>query len=759
MIEKKKTAPHEWIEDGMRAIRGIARSGPGCHDTCGIISYVKDGKLVKIEGDPENPKSQGRLCSRCLAMPDVINHPDRLLYPMKRAREDRGKDIWERITWDEAYDIIVGEWNKIREEYGPESICVLQGTGRDISPQIWALCYGGIGTPNWTYGFLSGNACYIPRQSAMALMSGAFMQVADCSQFLTDRYDDPQYKVPEYILLWGNNCVWSNSDDFLGHWIVDLMKRGSRLINVDPRVTWLAAHSELWLPIRPGTDCALALAMVNHVVAEDLYDHEFVDCWCAGFDELVEHIKEYTPEWAAEITWISEEKIKEAARLYATAKPGMLQWGLKVDQTTNGFETAHAIAILWSICGNIDRPGTQIIAAPLAKRMAAMPHLDINELSPEVQKKRIGLSEYPMYGYGFTCYNNEMFAEQIVSGEPYPIKSCYLQTNNPIACMGAQAHRVHELLSSIEFNVCADLFMTPSAMAFADVVLPASMFPERYIETGYIAYSCGTIYSDPVVEAAGEARSDWRINTELAARLNPDPEAWPWKSEDEMFRWGLRALDDEEFEELRQRGWYKPEFEYEKYRKGLLRADGNLGFNTYSGRIELGFNPLKSIGLKYPRYWEPEESPVSTPELFEEYPLILMTGARQPVFFHSEHRQIGKLRQKYPEPRVEINPKTAAELNIADGEMVAIENHRGMCKQRAKFSKGIAEGQVMADHGWWYPERDPEKLFDTFESNPNNLTELKCGPSGFGAAYNGLLCRVRKLTPEEAEETTNVTLQ
>ena len=249
--------PWKWEEDGMTVIRGTARSAPGCHNVCGILTYVKDGKIVKVEGDPEDPYNQGRLCSRCLCVPDYIYHEDRLLYPMKRAREDRGQDKFERITWDEAYDIIEREFKRVAAEYGPECVAFCQGTGRDIV-QITRL-NASMESPSKGVPYFAGNSCYLPRIASMACMLGdpCFM---DCSQFLPKRYDDPRYVVPEYCIIWGHQPFYSNADGFFGHWITDLMKRGMKVAVVDPQLTWIAAKAgEDWLRVRPGADGALAL--------------------------------------------------------------------------------------------------------------------------------------------------------------------------------------------------------------------------------------------------------------------------------------------------------------------------------------------------------------------------------------------------------------------------------------------------------------------------------------------------------------------
>ena len=294
-----------WEEDGYTVIRSNARSGPGCHDNCGVLMYVKDGVLEKIEGDPENPYNQGRLCPRCLAFKEMLYHEDRLRYPMKRAKEDRGKNTFERVSWEEAYDIIEREMKKVIEAYGPEAIWVTQGTGRDING-YGPLMAQYFGTPNYGTGFLSGQACYAPRIFSTALKAGGLF-ICDYSQFFPDRYDDPRWTPPEYVLIWGNNPVVANSDGTLGHWIVESMKRGSKLIVMDPMLTWVAGKADVFLQVRPGTDAALALALCNVIIEEGLEDKEFVDLWCYGYDEFKEHVKKYTAAFAAETCGVDEE--------------------------------------------------------------------------------------------------------------------------------------------------------------------------------------------------------------------------------------------------------------------------------------------------------------------------------------------------------------------------------------------------------------------------------------------------------------------
>ncbi|MEF9877776.1 MAG: molybdopterin-dependent oxidoreductase, partial [Gordonibacter sp.] len=230
-----------------------------------------------------------------------------------------------------------------------------------------------------------------------AATTGSFW-VSDCAQEFRDRYDNPKYHVPETMFVWGNYPLIANSDGFFGHWVIDLMKRGMNVVMIDPKVTWLSTRSTLHLRVRPGCDAALALGMLNVIINEDLYDHDFVDRWTYGFDELVERVQEYPPARVADITWIPEDKIVAAARLLAESKPATLQWGVAVDMTKEAIPAGQAISALFHITGNIDVPGG-IIAPPEILSYAGGWGSEL--ISDEQKAKRIGLAKYPLYSFGF----------------------------------------------------------------------------------------------------------------------------------------------------------------------------------------------------------------------------------------------------------------------------------------------------------------------------------------------------------------------
>ena len=268
--------------------------------------------MVKVEGDEDHPFLQGRLCPRALALTQYVYHPDRLQHPLKRVGP-RGAGKWERISWDEAFDTCEKRLAEIRERYGAEAMVFGQGTGRDAGGPLIFLAYA-YGSPNWTLFGLSGISCFTPRLAAMHV-TGGDITFPDAAQFLPRRYDDPEWRTPECMIHWARGIRGSQCTDhyFSGHWVVDLMKRGTKLIVVDPRCSWAASRAEIWLPIRPGTDAALALGMLHVIINEELYDAEFVGKWTYGFEQLKQRVQDYPPAKVAEITWLPVDKIVAAA--------------------------------------------------------------------------------------------------------------------------------------------------------------------------------------------------------------------------------------------------------------------------------------------------------------------------------------------------------------------------------------------------------------------------------------------------------------
>jgi anaerobic selenocysteine-containing dehydrogenase len=362
-------------------------------------------------------------------------------------------------------------------------------------------------------------------------------------------------------------------------------------------------------------------------------------------------------------------------------------------------------------------------------------------------------------GFSATAHSDSILVA-IETAEPYPVRMVWMSSTNPIANMASDAPRVYRALKTVDFVVVSDPFLTPTAVAFADVFLPAAMSCERNTQRVWWT----PIRSMKKVVQFADARSDDTIVTELGKRLHP--ENFPWADDvgwtEDILKNDTPGLPEKyhDFEAFCDAVFLYPGFEYRKHEKGLLRPDGQPGFNTPSGRIELyntafmlwGYDPL-------PYFEEPSCSPYSAPELYEKYPFVLTTGARSFEFFHSEHRQLETMREFHPWPLFEMHPDAAAVRGLSEGDWCWIENQRGRCRQRLRLNPTLDARVVRAEHGWWFPEREGAEpsLYGTFDSNINNLTpQCENGPTGYGAPYKTQLCEVYKCTQENSLDTPNL---
>ena len=747
--------PWRFEEDGLTVTRGCAWSPPGCHPTgCGIKTYVNsNGELVRVEGDENHPITNGRLCVRCLTIRDYVYNPDRVLYPMTRAREARGKNKWERITWDEAYDTIAEKVKYFKDKYGAESILVMGGTGREGGPMLPAYAHACLGTPNACYT-QSGYSCYIPRVAGTTYVMGATYPEMDYAGGLPGRYDDPMFKLPELIVFWGKEPLPSNGDGLFGHAAIDMMRRGSKLMSIDPRVNWVSTRADWHLRLRPGTDAALGMAMLNVIIEEDLYDHDFVDKWCYGFEQLAERVKEMPAEKAAEICDLDANQIREAARVYAAAKPAQIAWGLAIDMKSNGMQAGHCILALEAITGNLDVPGGQLVG-------------DVNdglelgfgwkELGPELQEKILGLKRYPAMVSFVLNAHCDMVLDALETSEPYAFKMAGFEDCNGLAGTDcAQPQRWHDAYQNLEWCFGIDVWLTPTIQATCELFLPLSSTVEHdsvvYSHYGASPITMGAVNKSITV---GEGKGDAEIMYEIGRRCMPI-NFGRFANFYEFLEY-YRLNGKTTFEELREEVVHQKTetLSYRKYETGKLRPDGMPGFNTPTGRVELYSTMFRQFGVDpLPYYEEPQLSPVSTPEKMEEYPFVLTTGARTYCYFHSEGKQIPYLREINPDPLIEINPQDALELGIADGQWVRVSNPFGSCVLKAKVTQTVYPGLVMAQHGFWFPEEDGEEphLYDVWRSNINLLMpHFYVGELGFGAPYKCLICKVEPI--EESHDT------
>lgn len=700
--------------EGERVVKSACRM---CHGVCGVLVHMRNGRVVKVTGDPDCPTSNGYICAKGKASVELLYHPDRLKFPLKRVGV-RGENRWQRIGWDEALDTIAEKLLKIKHEFGAESIVVTQGTGRPYTVFFHRFIHC-LGTPNNVGG---KHICYFPRLVVSAMTCGT-LPICDYYGF--------GGVYPNCVVVWGCNITESGaSDGMSGYQLTRTVKRGAKLIVIDPRRTNIASKADHWIQIRPGTDDALALGMLHTIIKEELYDKDFIEKWTVGFDELAERVESYSPERVEEITWVSGETIRAAARMYATTKPACIQWGVAVDQNINSFQTARAILLLSGVTGNIDVPGGDVFWVPPANVVIQSPRFNPGillpeKVSPEMWAKKIGAGKYRVLDQ----VHPHLFLDAVLSGKPYPPKALFIMGSNMLVSR-SDSLRTAQALKKINFIVAVDLFMTPTVQ-MADIVLPSA----SWLETDDVAdmHFIWCILVRQKVATIGECRDDKQIMIDLAHRMGMG-DCFPWRNVREYCDWILKdaGITFDEFKEL---GIVKGEMRYRKYEEE--------GFATPSGKFELRCSTLESMGYEpLPYFVEPPESPYSTPELLKSYPLIITTGGRTQAFFHSEGRQVKSLRKLNPDPLVEIHPGTAKSLGIEEGDWVWIESPRGRIKQKARLTKGIHPSVVHAQHGWWFPEEDPPE-YGFKESNVNLLTGgMPYDPHTGSESWRSFLCKV-----------------
>jgi anaerobic selenocysteine-containing dehydrogenase len=750
-------------KEGIEIKKIVCWASPGCHARCGLLAYVKNGRIEKIKGNPEHPVSQGQACRE--RMPYHLKwlyHPDQLMYPLKRAGE-RGDNRWERISWEKALDEIVDTLKKIKAEYGAESLAFLEGTLRSDLYGIRARFQnlfgnpGNIGNP--------GTVCHCNIRALRIALTGS-------------QCEAPNTRMSRCIVLCGKNM--SESEPI---WWRSIKRRlrekpKPKLIVIDPRYTECAKNADMWLQIRPGTDTALFLAWIHVIIGEHLFDEAFIDKWTFGFDQLKQRASEYTPERVADITWIPAEKIRESARMYATHKPASLLWGVATDHIgLNGMRAEQARVCLRAITGNMAAEGAEPVLGPgpvIGGRMGIRDSLlQLEEkCPPEQREKQLGADRYKLmtwpgyelmnkrykevYGIPLSMSDRNFSSPQtliwraILTGKPYPVRAIITWSSNPLV-QAANTKLVYKALksSNLGLHVVLEHFMTPTAM-LADYVLPAASKLEKAMLSTTEDFSPEFMCGERAIMPLAERRSDYQFFRELAIRLGFG-EYFPWETEEGLNDYRLEPLGIT-FREAATKRYIISSSEPWTYETINPKTGGPTGFATPSGKIELCSNILKELGYDpLPFYEEPPESPVRTPDIAKDYPLTLITGGRFLPQFHSEQRQLGMgMREQHPDPLLDIHPDTARALGIADGDWVYVETRRGVIKQKAKLTTGIDPRVVNIEASWWFPEQPGQEpwLYGVWQSNANVLTQDDpdaCDPLTGGWPMRALLCKVYKV--------------
>jgi len=675
------------------------------HGGCALLVGVKDNQIVKVKGDPDGFLNRGYICPKGIASPDRLNHPDRLRHPLKRIGA-RGEGKWEKITWEEALAYTADNLNRIRDEYGAKSVAFGVGMPKGLEHFVLIRLANLFGSPNV---IASQDVCHAPREITGVHTCG-FYPVADF------------HHKSKLAILWASNITSTNEEGEICRLLQDQIKDGTELIIVDPRRIDLTSKASKWLQIRPGTDNALALSLLNVIIEESLYDKDFVEKWTHGFEDLADQVKQYTPEKVAEITWIPADLIRETARAYATAKPAVIQWGNPIEHTINTFDTIRALICLMAITGNLDIAGGNV-AAHDPKIMGLGPFVRA-DLIPTKRKEMIS-AHHGIIPRLMTIAPS-FFKQAILEEDPYPVKAFYSMCSNAMLSY-ADSRQTYDAFMKLDFIAVADLFMTPTA-AMADIVFPvASQFEMNDI--GHYGIGHGYILARPkIVDPPEECWPDMKIMNELGKLVSP-PELW--HDDFEEFLEDVVKPAGLTFDQFVEKGYLKGPDRFKLYEE--------KGFRTPTGKVELRLSTAEKFKLKP----LPEFNGLPADEN-EEYPLIL-TSSKSRYYLHSSYRWVDKLRKLRPQPPVEMHPDTADQYGISDGDAVIIETEYGQITQFAKLNDSLNRRVLNAAHGWWYPEGAPETQFEWQKSNFNMLTSTETLGKEYGTPnLKAIGCRIRR---------------
>jgi cysteine desulfurase NifS len=712
-----------------RGICGVCSAG------CWIVaSYDDDGRIVAVRPDTGSP--MGIICPLGEHSPDIIYSEHRLLHPLKR-RGNKGTYEFERISWDDAYDVIVDRLTRIKREYGPEAAAIYTGVGSFELSMCDVFQPAGVAVS-------SASSVLFPYGSPNTMGVGALCYVAygmiaphlTMGRMLMDTFNDVENA--QLVVVWGTNPA-TDSPAIEMNRIMAARARGARVVVIDPRKTATVHLADAeWVPIRPGTDGALALGMCNVLIEEELYDEHFVRDWTVGFDDFSRYVQHFRPEVVEHITGVPAHTVVSLAREIASARGVSQLMYTGMEFSGNGVQAIRATLVLWALAGQLDSPGGLCFAMPGNRFPVNRDGLIQNP----VANPRLGRDRFPIYIH----YRDEAHAialpDSVLKGDPYKIRLLMI-LGGSIITSWPDPQVWKKTLGALDFLVCIDRQLTADA-AYADVVLPATTYYE--IES-YMIYGPIFRIRERMIEPRGEARNDFFILAELARRLGYG-HLYP-QNEDELFRYVLKGSGFTP-EQVRAAGGMVSidtrMMQYRKWEKGLLRTDGAPGFDTPSGKFEIASGLLAEYGYDpLPVYVEPREGPISRPDLSEKYPLIFNSGARVRTGFHTQHRGIPGLTRERPEPGVTINAEDARERGIENGDKVDISTPRGIVTMRAVVTDEIGRGFIDANHACGSPVGP--KAWQ--ECNINELTDLaQYDPiSGF-PVYKSLLCEVTKTANE-----------
>jgi len=632
-----------------------------CDDRCAINVYLEDGRIVDIDGYKDHPWNRGRLCVKARAAVDMVYHPDRLLKPLKKTKKG-----FEEIPLEQALDEIAERLSAIKEKHGARSISIWKGEaiGFAQEEEMARRFVHALGSPNY---FSNDSMCYNGRYFGYRLVEGA--------------WPVPEYENSRCIVLWGANPP--NAHPNMTQMIMRARKAGAKLLVVDPRLSAIARQADLHAALKPGTDGALALGLIQQLIETGGYDREFVKNYTVGFDELAEYAETFTPQKVEGQTGVPAAVVREMARTMAVAAPRVTVYvGNGPEHHENGINNIRAVACLDAILGALDREGgNRLVDAFQGEHLTLYEEIPLEHLGP------IGAERFPvLYAFRQECHTMTGM-NTILSGQPYPLKAMILTAANP-AMTNPNTPKVRQALGGLDLFVVRDLFMTETA-ELADYVLPAASFLERVELHTHAKYQTVTM-TRKVLEYP-DVQDEYQFWHDIAHRLGFG-KYFPWKDETELTSWILESagLSMEQAAAHPEGIEYAP-IHYERWK------DEPLG--TPSGKVEFYSRYLENLGYPaLPEYKPPAYLDAPDPQ----YPYVLITGARKLIYYHSRFHNIKRFRTAIPGPEAELHPQDAASLGLADGDEIRITSRIGSVEVPVKImSKSeILPGTLQLTHGW-----------------------------------------------------------
>jgi thiosulfate reductase / polysulfide reductase chain A len=671
-----------------------------CVWRCGLLAKVEDGRVVKLEGNPEHPHSKGNLCPRGQSGLMNTYDPDRVLTPLIRVGK-RGEGLFRKASWEEALDLVAQNMLDIKQKFGPEAM-VFSTTHCLSQMQFENLLYS-FGSPN--YG--------TQRSLCFNAMITAFL--------LTYGIEEPSrnYENVEYILLVGRNLMEAISTSET-HELSHALDRGAKLVYLDPRYTKTASKATEWIPIRPGTDSAFLLAMINVIVTNELADCEFVRQYVVGCDGIKEAMSQYTPEWAEQKTGVPAATIERIAREYAAAKHNaMAHPGWRTSNFVNSFQTERAIATLNALSGNVLTQGG-CLSAEVADEGAGLGKPP-QPPYPRISALRLDGTpwKYPLVPLKLGVFQE--LREAILLGEPYQAHGWFISRQNPALALPDRG-RTLQAFGKMDFIATVDIIMNDTAW-YSDVVLPEASYLERYDPLNVVGDNA--YIRQPVIEPLGEGRSALWIYKQLGERLGLG-DFFQYKDDEDYIRQQLEPLGAN-LEEVKKKGFV----ELPKHETG-----GEITFKTTSGKIEVYSETLKNSGFSPWPSWE--EPPAPKPGEF-----YLLTGkVAQQTQFGTQNNQL--LHKYTDEPRLWMNSDIAGNLGLSDEDKVEVASPAGKVHIKLLATQAIRPDCVYMTPGFGHLSKGLTTAYG-FGASDSDLHVTYTDPISGGQALSQTFVTVKKI--------------